>query len=92
MCLLDNANLLAEFCSDGMKGVITYRGYSIDDIISNGKNFIDTVHLLVWGRWPSKEAATKLQEKITIAMRLEESVYNVIRSFPYAMLDAFVVF
>ncbi|KAA8649556.1 hypothetical protein EYZ11_006620 [Aspergillus tanneri] len=67
---------------DGMKGVIQYRGYSIDDIIAEGKSFIDTVHLLVWGHWPSPLEASKLQNKIFAAQRLDGSVYQVIRSFP----------
>ncbi|RAL03097.1 citrate synthase [Aspergillus ibericus CBS 121593] len=67
---------------DGTKGIIQYRGYSIDDIISQGKSFIDTVHLLVWGHWPSPIEAKKLQIRIADAMTLDGSVYQVIRSFP----------
>lgn len=68
---------------DGTKGIIQYRGYSIDDIIRQGKSFIDTVHLLIWGHWPSPIEAKKLQIRISDAMTLDGSVYQVIRSFPY---------
>lgn len=65
-----------------MKGIIQYRGYSIDDIIAQGKGFIDTVHLLIWGHWPSPEEAIRLQNRISDAMVLDGSVYQVIRAFP----------
>lgn len=65
-----------------MKGTIQYRGYDISDIVKNNKKFIDTAHLLIWGHWPSPKESEKLQNKLFLAMHLEQNVFDVIRSFP----------
>jgi citrate synthase len=67
--------------SDGLKGTIQYRGYSIADIVGH-KKFIDTAHLLIWGNWPSPDESQNLQKKLNNVPLVDESVFNVIRSFP----------
>ena len=66
---------------DGKQGKIQYRGYSIDDIVGK-KGFIDTVHLLIWGRWPTKEEARRLQDSFNVIPVVDETVFSVIQSFP----------
>ncbi|KZF20963.1 citrate synthase [Xylona heveae TC161] len=66
---------------DGLKGIIQYRGYSIDQIVGR-KGFYDTLHLLIWGRWPSSEERAKLQVNINSVPLPGKAVFDVIRSFP----------
>ena len=67
--------------------MIQYRGYSIDELINNGKKFIDVSHLLVWGHLPTALEAENFQANIFSAMTLDDSVYTVIRSFPSVPSD-----
>lgn len=67
--------------SDGLEGTIQYRGYSIHDIIGK-KKFSDLSYLLIWGSWPTAEEAQKYQERLNNVPLIDESVFNVIRSFP----------
>ena len=71
--------------SDGLEGTIQYRGYSIHDIIGK-KKFVDVSHLLIWGDWPSTEEARIYQERLNNVPQIDDSVFNVIRSFPYAII------
>ncbi|KAI1749204.1 citrate synthase [Xylaria castorea] len=66
---------------DGLEGTIQYRGYSIHDIIGK-KKFSDLSYLLIWGSWPTTEQAQKYQERLNDVPLIDESVFNVIRSFP----------
>ena len=66
---------------DGLKGSIQYRGYSITDIIGK-KDYCDTLHLLVWGTWPSREQRRRLQENINRVPLPDPYVFDVIRAFP----------
>ncbi|KAJ6080570.1 citrate synthase [Penicillium canescens] len=66
---------------DGLKGTIQYRGYPIADIVGH-KKFIDTAHLLIWGNWPSPDESQNLQKKLNNVPLVDESIFNVIRSFP----------
>ncbi|KAI0384968.1 citrate synthase [Hypomontagnella monticulosa] len=66
---------------DGLEGTIQYRGYSIHDVIGK-KKFVDLSYLLIWGEWPTAEEAQKYQERLNNVPLIDESVFNVIRSFP----------
>ncbi|KAK8039549.1 hypothetical protein PG993_007960 [Apiospora rasikravindrae] len=66
---------------DGLEGTIQYRGYSIHDIIGK-KKFVDLSYLLIWGHWPSVDEARVYQERLNNVPMIDESVFNVIRSFP----------
>lgn len=62
--------------------MIQYRGYSLDDLV--GKYFFnDTAFLLIWGKLPTPEERAKLQADLNSVPLIEDSVMNVIRSFPY---------
>ena len=61
--------------------MIQYRGYSIGDIVGK-KGFIDTAHLLIWGEWPTRDQRIKLQAKLNHVPLPDQSVFDVIHSFP----------
>ncbi|KAK0628756.1 citrate synthase [Bombardia bombarda] len=66
---------------DGLEGTIQYRGYSIHDIIGK-KKFEELSYLLIWGSWPSAQEAEQYKERINSVPLIDETVFNVIRSFP----------
>ncbi|GAP92992.2 putative citrate synthase [Rosellinia necatrix] len=68
---------------DGLKGEIYYRGYSIQDIVGK-KDFTEISHLLIWGKWPTPEEKAKFQQKLNSVPLPDDSVFQVIRSFPFA--------
>ena len=67
---------------DGHRGIITYRGYSIEDILKAKKGYVDTAHLLIWGRWPSSEERLKLHDDLNAHSILPHCVLDVIKAFP----------
>lgn len=70
------------FFSDGKRGTIQYRGYDLADIVANGKKFIDTAHLMVFGFWPSVEEGVNFQRKLFDAMHIDQCVFDTIYAFP----------
>ncbi|RYC64525.1 hypothetical protein CHU98_g1675 [Xylaria longipes] len=44
--------------------------------------FSDLSYLLIWGSWPTAEEAQRYQERLNDVPLIDESVFNVIRSFP----------
>ena len=44
---------------DGEKGILRYRGYSIEDLAKNA-NFLEVAFLLIFGELPTKEELDKL--------------------------------
>ncbi|KAI0105028.1 citrate synthase [Nemania sp. FL0031] len=67
--------------TDGLEGTIRYRGYPIDAIIGK-KTFTELSYLLIWGEMPSDDEAREYQDRLNNVPLIDESVFNVIRSFP----------
>ncbi|KAF3403138.1 Citrate synthase [Talaromyces pinophilus] len=67
---------------DGKRGKIQYRGYDLADVVANGKKFIDTAHLMVFGFWPSADEGANFQRKLFDAMHIDQCVFDTIRAFP----------
>ncbi|KAL9614496.1 MAG: hypothetical protein Q9167_001024 [Letrouitia subvulpina] len=67
--------------NDGLKGVLSYRGFDIGDLVTK-KGFIDTQYLLLWGHLPSPQEKEKWQRNLASIPRPPKSVFDVIRSFP----------
>jgi citrate synthase len=68
--------------SDGLKGSIQYRGYSIVDIVKQRKSYLDTAYLLIWGKWPSKKQNIVLRTELGNVPEPHKCVFDTIRSFP----------
>ena len=58
-----------------------YRGYPIGDIVGR-KGFLDTAYLLIWGDWPTADQLQGFETKLINVPLPDQSVFNVIRSFP----------
>ena len=67
--------------SDGLKGVLCYRGYDIGDLVTK-KDFTDTQFLLLQGHLPSPQEKVQWQGDLASISQPHKSVFDVIRSFP----------
>ena len=65
---------------DGDKGVLLYRGYSID-MLAEHSNFLEVCYLLLHGELPSKEEMTKFDNAITFHTMVHEQLAQFFRGF-----------
>lgn len=66
---------------DGEKGILRYRGYSIDDLAEKA-SFLEVAYLLVFGKFPNKEEVTKFENTIRKHSLVDEEMKNIIDGFP----------
>ena len=66
---------------DGEKGILRYRGYSIEDLAKKA-NFLEVVHLLIFGELPNAEELEKFHEDIKEQAHVDEDVKKIIDGFP----------
>jgi len=69
------------FKSDGKRGYIQYRDYSIEDLFKRN-DYEEVIHLLIWGKLPTPEQKMTLRRKLAAEMKPFPCVVNVIQSFP----------
>jgi citrate synthase len=62
--------------------VLTYRGYSIDDLTDNATCFEEIVYLLWQGRLPKRDELDALKKAITDGATVPKEVLDIVRSFP----------
>lgn len=98
---LDRSAMSTAICKseityiDGLKGILQYRGYCIDDLAKKA-NFIEVCYLLLNVEKPSKAELVTFEKKISQFSTVDDALYNVIKSFdktmhPMAMLAACVL-
>jgi len=68
---------------DGEKGILRYRGYSIEDLAEKA-NFLEVAFLLIFGELPSVEELDKFHEDIKAQAHVDEDVKKIIDGFPKA--------
>jgi len=68
---------------NGEKGVLRYRGYSIEDLAENA-NFLEVAYLLIFGELPSKEQLEKFHSNIKEHSQVDEDVKKILDGFPKA--------
>ena len=66
---------------DGEKGILRYRGYSIEDLAKNA-NFLEVAFLLIFGELPTKEELEKLISDIQDNAIIDEDLKKILVSFP----------
>ena len=66
---------------DGEKGILKYRGYSIEDL-ANGADFLEVAYLLIFGELPTKEQLIKFQFDINEEAIVDEDLKTILKSFP----------
>ena len=66
---------------DGEKGILRYRGYSIEDLAKNA-NFLEVAFLLIYGELPNQNQLNKLIEDINENAIIDEDLKKILEGFP----------
>ena len=66
---------------DGEKGVLRYRGYSIEDLAENA-SFLEVAFLLIYGQLPNKMDLSKFLNDINDNSIVDEDLKKILESFP----------
>ena len=66
---------------DGEKGILRYRGYSIEELAEKA-DFLEVAYLLIFGELPTKEQNDKFHEDIKAQAVVDEDVKKILEAFP----------
>src|ERR1700722_1893133 len=66
---------------DGEKGILRYRGYSIEDLASKS-TFTEVMYLLLNGELPTTDQKTKFEHDLTVHTLVHENVMKIFEVFP----------
>jgi len=66
---------------DGEKGILRYRGYSIEDLAEKA-SFIEVVYLLIFGELPTKVQLEAFQKDIVAESHVDEEMKKILDGFP----------
>ena len=66
---------------DGEKGILRYRGYSIEDLAEKS-SFIEVSYLLIYGELPTTEQLQQFESNITNHTLVHEDVKKILEGFP----------
>ncbi|TVZ25730.1 citrate synthase [Gillisia sp. Hel_I_86] len=66
---------------DGEKGILRYRGYSIEELAEKA-DFLEVVFLLIFGELPTKVELDKFKEDIKLQSEVNLDMKKVIKGFP----------
>ena len=66
---------------DGEKGILRYRGYSIEDL-SNNASFLEVAYLLIYGNLPTQEEYNKFNDDIKKESIVDEDIKKILEAFP----------
>lgn len=68
---------------DGEKGILRYRGYSIEDLAEKS-TFLEVAYLLIYGELPAKADFENFTHKITTHTLVHEDIKKILDGFPSA--------
>ena len=68
---------------DGEKGVLSYRGYPIEQLAASA-SFLEVAYLLQYGELPTKAQLEEYEEAITRHTLLREDVKHLFEAFPHS--------
>ncbi len=66
---------------DGEKGILRYRGYSIEDLAENA-SFLEVAFLLIYGQLPNESELNKFLDDINENSIVDEDLKKILESFP----------
>src|SRR5210317_641763 len=66
---------------DGEKGILRYRGYSIEELAEKA-DFLEVAYLLIFGNLPSKEQYDKFYSDIKAQSIVDDDVKKILDAFP----------
>lgn len=66
---------------DGEKGILRYRGYSIEELAEKAR-FLEVCYLLIFGELPTEEQLEKFHNDIKSQSHVDEDVKRILDGFP----------
>jgi citrate synthase len=66
---------------DGQKGVLTYRGYRVDELASQS-TFLETAYLLIWGELPTADQLREFEHEVQMHRRVSFRIRDMMKCFP----------
>ena len=66
---------------DGDQGLLTYRGYPMQDLAANS-SFLETAYLLIWGELPSRDQLEQFEHAVQMHRRVSFRVRDMMKCFP----------
>lgn len=66
---------------DGEKGILRYRGYSIEELAEKA-DFLEVAFLLIFGELPTKEELDKFHSDIKAQSVVDEDIRKIVDAFP----------
>ncbi|MBS0018820.1 MAG: citrate synthase [Arthrospira sp. SH-MAG29] len=66
---------------DGQKGLLEYRGISIEQLAEQS-TFLETSYLLIWGKLPTKDELADFEHEIRYHRRIKYRIRDMMKCFP----------
>ncbi len=66
---------------DGQRGLLTYRGYSVEELAASS-TFLETVYLLIWGELPDADQLAEFEHEVQMHRRVSFRIRDMMKSFP----------
>ncbi len=66
---------------DGEKGILRYRGYSIEEL-ADKSTFLEVSYLLIFGHLPSESELSDFQNQIKVHTLVHEDIKKILEGFP----------
>ena len=70
---------------DGDQGLLTYRGYPMEDLAVNS-SFLETAYLLIWGELPTDDQLQAFEHEVQMHRRVSFRVRDMMKSVSYTHL------
>jgi citrate synthase len=66
---------------DGQRGVLTYRGFRVDELAAES-TFLETAYLLIWGELPTAEQLREFEQEVQMHRRVSFRIRDMMKCFP----------
>ncbi|MCP9807262.1 citrate synthase [Cyanobium sp. T1B-Tous] len=66
---------------DGQRGVLTYRGFRVDELASQS-TFLETAYLLIWGELPTAQQLREFEQEVQMHRRVSFRIRDMMKCFP----------
>jgi citrate synthase len=66
---------------DGLQGLLTYRGYPLEELAASS-TFLETTHLLIWGELPTTDHLRAFEHNVQMHRRVSFRIRDMMKCFP----------
>ncbi|MEB3184918.1 MAG: citrate synthase [Cyanobacteriota bacterium] len=66
---------------EGHRGLLTYRGYSVEEL-ARQSTFLETAYLLIWGELPDADQLAEFEHAVQMHRRVSFRIRDMMKSFP----------